>query len=202
MKTFLSVALALSFLMQGCPKNNQGSCDLTGVVKDFTGLDGCKHLIILDDGTKLEPVSYPADFVFKDRQQVKLSYESAKDVMTICMSGETVKITCIEETGMAPEPTPADPCVKAPEDPMKVPWMKNFAEQHKTEQILTFEYNGKPVYFFKILRCCDFQSFLKDCQSNNICIDGGITGGDCHPILSRIDEEAMTLIWKNEGSDE
>ena len=61
----------------------------------MTGLDGCGMMIELSDGAKLNPVEYTVkSFNFEDGQRIRFSYEEV-DAMNICMSGQTVKITCI-----------------------------------------------------------------------------------------------------------
>jgi len=41
---------------KGVPNDNSTACSTTGTVKDFTGLDGCKLLIVLENGDKMEPM--------------------------------------------------------------------------------------------------------------------------------------------------
>ena len=73
-------------------------CSTIGTVKDFTGLDGCKMLIVLEDGSKIEPAIIEVkDFELKDGQKVKFGYELAKDFFSVCMGGTLAIITCIEE---------------------------------------------------------------------------------------------------------
>ena len=72
-------------------------CNLTGTVRDYTGLDGCRYLIELDNGTRLEPILKDTGFYFYDNQRVRLSYIERPDMMSICMAGIIAEITCIEE---------------------------------------------------------------------------------------------------------
>ena len=73
------------------------TCELTGTVKDYTGLDGCSYIIELDIGEKIEPVLIDTPFVFRDNQRVKLSYRELTEGASICMVGKLAEITCIEE---------------------------------------------------------------------------------------------------------
>ncbi len=84
--------------------NQPGECNLTGIVRDYTGLDGCKYLIELDDGTRLEPILKDTGFYFRDNQRVRLSYIERPDLMSICMAGIIAEITCIEEIDPIPPP--------------------------------------------------------------------------------------------------
>ncbi|UCH13395.1 MAG: PKD domain-containing protein, partial [Bacteroidales bacterium] len=64
-------------------------CELTGTVKDYTGLDGCGYLIELDNGKILNPVIVDTPFVFRDNQRVRLSYLEVTGMVTACMKGIT-----------------------------------------------------------------------------------------------------------------
>ena len=70
--------------------------EISGTVKDFTGLDGCKYLIVLKNGKKLQPIEVVNNFQWKDGQQIVFSYEEIPDAMTICMAGKVVKVTSIK----------------------------------------------------------------------------------------------------------
>ena len=73
-------------------------CNLEG--KDFSGMDGCGMMIVLDNGEKLQPIEYDSDKPeIRDGQRIKFGYKEAKDQIGICMSGKMVKITCIEFIG-------------------------------------------------------------------------------------------------------
>lgn len=91
----MPVLVALSF--SACKTSRQqGDCKYEGVVKDMSGLDGCKWVIELNDGTRLQPVEL-ADSSFKlsNEQRVKVSYTELKDRMSVCMNGKLVRIDCI-----------------------------------------------------------------------------------------------------------
>ena len=80
------------------PKEDMAKCETLGTVKDFTGLDGCGLLIVLESGRKLEPVVIEdKNFKLRDGQKIRFNYKAEREVMSICMGGMTVRITCIEE---------------------------------------------------------------------------------------------------------
>jgi hypothetical protein len=75
-----------------------------GTVRDFTGFDGCRFLVVLEDGSKLEPIEIlDKTFVLRDGQKVQFDYEE-KPMASICMAGKTVVITCIRELTTSPCP--------------------------------------------------------------------------------------------------
>ncbi|MEM9885752.1 MAG: hypothetical protein AAF849_07665 [Bacteroidota bacterium] len=71
-------------------------CDTTGIVKDFSGLDGCNFLIVLENGDKLQPMEVVDNFEWKDGQRITFSYELVPDAMSTCMAGKIVKVTCVD----------------------------------------------------------------------------------------------------------
>ena len=79
-------------------ETSKPSCGTLATVKDNTGLDGCGFLIVLDNGQRLEPlVMEDKTFKFKDGQRIRLNYEQELEMMSVCMGGMGVKVTCIEE---------------------------------------------------------------------------------------------------------
>ncbi len=81
------------------PNGDFSKCKTTGTVKDFTGLDGCKFLIVLENGDKLLPAKLnDENFEFKDGQKISFGYKELRDVVSICMAEKmAVEITCIKE---------------------------------------------------------------------------------------------------------
>lgn len=78
-------------------KVERSTCNIFGTVKDFSGLDGCSYLIVLEDGKKVEPVVIEDEnFKLQTGQKIRFSYEPEKEVMSICMAAPTVRVTCIE----------------------------------------------------------------------------------------------------------
>lgn len=58
-------------------------------------VDGCKWLLELDNGKKLQPIELAPQF-HKDKMKVWILYESQKDAMSNCMAGEIIKLTEIK----------------------------------------------------------------------------------------------------------
>jgi|AntRauTorckE5430_2_1112549.scaffolds.fasta_scaffold01148_5 hypothetical protein len=91
------IILLIAFGIASCtPKISPDGCSTEGTMRDMTGLDGCKFLIELDDGKRLNPVEYSVKASdFEDGQRIRFAYEVV-EVMNVCMSGQTVKVTCLE----------------------------------------------------------------------------------------------------------
>ncbi len=92
--TFFIAATAL--LTTGCPEDKcEGGVE--ALLVDYTGLDGCRWIIELPSGERLEPVNlHQLDFEPSDSLPVRIIYTETPDMMSICMVGKMVHINCIE----------------------------------------------------------------------------------------------------------
>ena len=98
-----SILIILStFIISSCSTSKNGGndsdCSTLATVKDFTGLDGCTFLFILDNGDKYLPAEISdSNFELKDQQRIKFGYKELKDQMSICMAeNKIVAVTCIQ----------------------------------------------------------------------------------------------------------
>ena len=99
---FLPFLLFINF--PGCEKDDPAiTGEIEGIVKDYTGLDGCGFIIELVNGEKLEPVEIVSK-VFKlfDNQRVALTYTELTDYSSICMVGKIARIETIREISCTP----------------------------------------------------------------------------------------------------
>jgi nitrogen fixation protein len=90
LKKLNTVILFFAFLaFFSCNKSQQE--EFNGTVKDFTGLDGCTMMIVLDNGQRLELVSIPSNTTLIADRRVAIKYKPVSGV-SICMAGLGVKI--------------------------------------------------------------------------------------------------------------
>jgi hypothetical protein len=94
MKRLLAVIIIFSLTGFSCNKLKLENDEFTGIVKDFTGLDGCGKMIVLDSGEKLEIVSLPANTALVVNRRIAIRYNPVPAV-SICMAGTTVQITSL-----------------------------------------------------------------------------------------------------------
>jgi len=88
---------ALSFLIFSCSKSNEDMTKAT--IKDYTGLDGCGMLIVLENGNEIEPGnlnSFSSSVSISDGQKVWVKYHEIGGA-SICMVGPSVEIDEMEE---------------------------------------------------------------------------------------------------------
>lgn len=170
-------------------ESNNSECNTVGTVKDFTGLDGCQFLIVLENGDKLNPAKMPAsDFQMKDNQKIQFGYKKMKDMMSVCMSEKAiVEITCIEEIGMG------NVCVDT-KNPFEIDWMNKVIDRKNPNQILKYKSDDSWMYFFKSLP----NSYLYDCKGNFLCESTGKISEECHTkYLNSLGKGKV--IWQGEG---
>jgi hypothetical protein len=81
-------------------ENSDGKCSGAehATIVDRTGLDGCTWMLKLDNGSHLEPTNL-SDFGIElvDNKSVVITYKERGDLVSICMAGPIVDITCMEE---------------------------------------------------------------------------------------------------------
>lgn len=96
MKRIIALLIVVASLYS-CKKNCRGNeSEVTGIVRDYTGkLDGCKMMIVLTNGTKLEIHSLPAGVTLIDGRTVAIKYTLANGAVSICMSGDIADISSL-----------------------------------------------------------------------------------------------------------
>lgn len=94
-KVFILLLLLPAFF--ACKKPGRDCApEVNGIIRDYTGkLDGCKMMIELSNGKKLEVHSLPAGTVLIDGRQVAIKYKIAENVFSICMAGDIADIISI-----------------------------------------------------------------------------------------------------------
>ncbi|HPG11457.1 MAG TPA: hypothetical protein PLU37_08010 [Chitinophagaceae bacterium] len=71
------------------------SAEIQGMVKDYTGLDGCGLVIVLDDGTNLEPAILPQNISLVADNRIAIKYRVLTDRVSNCMVGTIVQILAL-----------------------------------------------------------------------------------------------------------
>ena len=90
-KTLAIMILVLMVLaVSSCEKEDTKKANAT--LKNYTGmLDGCGWVVVLDDGSKLEPIQFPEGVTLQPDARVYVEYDPFPTT-SICMVGTTVKI--------------------------------------------------------------------------------------------------------------
>ena len=100
MKCFLPLFMltGLLFIISCEDKDETLDCDIKATLRDYTGLDGCGFVLVLENGEVLEMGGFDEepDFQFNDGMEVSISYEEMQGMATICMVGPIVRIMCMD----------------------------------------------------------------------------------------------------------
>ena len=94
MKRIYVILFSAILLVVGCTKDNS-SIEANGIVQDFTGLDGCGKMIVLDSGEKLEIISLPSNTTLEVNRRIRVEYKPEPRA-SICMAGLTVHIISLQ----------------------------------------------------------------------------------------------------------
>ncbi len=97
----LTLFICMGLLLTACPDER---CEdgVDALILDYAGLDGCGWIIMLETGERLEPANlHQFDIEPADSLPVNLTYTEIKDMMSICMVGKIVHISCITTTSGA-----------------------------------------------------------------------------------------------------
>ena len=88
----------LFLLLCGCGEDGT-LCDTKATLEDYTGLDGCGFVLVLEEGQALEMGDFDEEpnFTFKKGMKVRISYIEMTETASICMVGPIVKLTCMEK---------------------------------------------------------------------------------------------------------
>lgn len=179
--------------------NDNQACNTSAIVKDMTGMDGCKFLLELGNGDLLLPVrSVDMDFRFQNNQLVEFGYQEVTDQMSVCMAeSKMVAITCIKLVGQTggvrpgiPEKKPCDK-INAPYD---VQWMKDITTRLKPTKIDRYTYLDGWAYHFQK----DQTEYIYDCQGTELCA-GQIsdTSTKCKRYLEQMGDKFTIWVVNN-----
>lgn len=177
------------FLIAGCgtigAPPTEGECEWTGTVKDYSDLDGCRWMIVTDEGQQIIPAEVaPPGFVFEDGQRVRFSFEELTDVMDICMAGDVMAhIDCIQLINN-PVPVP-EPC--ADFDALDG-WLRDLSYVRAPSLVTKYRYRTDGWAYLLTTESGDF---LYDCQGTMLCEPGE---EDCLRLLEESGEGEV--IWR------
>jgi len=174
-------------------------CITDGYVKDFTGLDGCKLLVLVGDEKWLISRIPKGHSPLQDKQTIKFGYKDVVDGISICMAEDKiVEIVCLEIVNQGRDPKPGKKeCVNT-STPKKVDWMKRLIGKHQPIQITKYPFRGDGwAYLFRT----DKAKLLYTCQGHLVC-ESALSDKDnsCYKTYLQYlrDEE---VVYRGEGNN-
>lgn len=152
----LVLHLLLSFFIISCSTSKVANaplpsgCTTEAKVLDYTGLDGCRFLLELKDGTRLLPISLSdPEFLFSENQIVMIDYKVEKEVVSACLTAALPShINCIREI-KAGEKTgqlfAKRECIDT-DAPLAHAWVKKMVMRNKVTEIKRAYKESQAVY--------------------------------------------------------
>ncbi|MEM1321674.1 MAG: hypothetical protein AAGG75_15560 [Bacteroidota bacterium] len=197
MNKFLLALLLLCTL--ACSSNKKsadgnGQCANEGTLVDYTGLDGCQFLIVMDNGEKWLPMKVSDEnFTFVNGLRIRFDYIEKEGAISVCMAeSKAVELTCIEAVeGEGGKPN-IPQCHKT-KDPTTVNWMKEVLRKYPVTKVLRYDYIDGFAYFFRTKD----KGYLYSCQGFFICEVEGKELSQCHRSVKN--PESGLIIWQNLG---
>lgn len=97
MNKLILILLFLTTTLFSCTKDNPCANSVPASLQNLTGLDGCGWVLVLEDGSKLEPTNldeFPINL--SQGKKVNVAYHTL-EMASICMVGKIVEIDCLSE---------------------------------------------------------------------------------------------------------
>ena len=182
----------LAGITTGCKvasfKQDTSRCNRYGTFQDYSHIDGCTYLLVLDNGLKLLPSSInDPTFSPGNGMRVKFGYEPLETNVSLCMAEDLiVDITCIER--LVPV---VDECVDT-DDPERIPFLARAIKLHKPDKVWKYRYRTDGwMYLFE-----GKMIYLYDCQGTLICESEASELEQC----AQLSDPGTTqqLIWERE----
>ena len=177
------------------PTPDMTACTTLGVVTDFSGLDGCKLLIVLENKKKFLASKLPRGVQLVEGQQIRFGYKPIADGVSICMTeDQIVEVTCLEVIA-GPKPGKKD-CVNTT-DPFEVLWIKTKLARYNPSQIIKYKFR-RDGWAYLYINKTDRKLF--DCQGNLVCeVKNGAPKSDpCIDVYLQYLKDGK-VIWQGEG---
>lgn len=187
---FITLLLAV-LLLWGCCSSRKGQgdvCDTSGIVRDFSNLDGCRLLIELPNGDLLNPAVLPEGSILIAGQRISFSFRELADHLSICMAEKAiVEVTCLKTYD------PNQVACITTDNPFEVPWMNDAFDRLNPVQIIRYR-NAEPAYLFRAVG----EEYLYDCRGQLICKGTGEAQDECrHQHIAPLGHGK--IIWQGEG---
>lgn len=195
---YKALLFLLTLSLLGCNTNkgiadSNSQCHERAFVKDFTGLDGCGLLLVLENGDKYLPAKNSVkDFTLKAGQFIQFGYKTIPDAISSCMTeNKSIELTCAELIKPT-KPTKPEPiqCVET-STPEEVRWMSKLIAEHNPYEIVKYNYKDGWAYHF----IGGPKQWLYDCQGTFLCDVTGKIMNDCVRTINGLGKG--TSIWKN-----
>jgi len=170
-------------------------CNTIVTAKDFTGLDGCKLLLVTTDGKKFLLGRSFEDKKIEAGKVYKIGYEVVQGQLSACMAEDAmIFLNCLEE--IEPDRPELRDCYTQ-DDVMEIPFLKKIIEKNQPQRIIRHAFRGGAAYSIYVQR----SRMLFDCQGNNMCEDLGKSFTECFEFF-KTDFGKSKIVYTGEGQKE
>ena len=102
MKQTIFLLLLFAIFLTACTKEEEITFMDSGTVINYAGAGNCGYIIELDNGNKIQPLFFPAGFVFSEGQRVLVEYKEMQNVISSCDRGIASELIYVEELSCTP----------------------------------------------------------------------------------------------------
>jgi len=102
MKQPIFLLLLFAIFFTACNKEDEITYMDSGTVINYAGAGNCGYIIELDNGSKIQPLFFPAGFVFSEGQRVLVEYREMQNVISGCDRGIASELIYVEELSCTP----------------------------------------------------------------------------------------------------
>lgn len=199
---YKSLLLLLLVITLGCStqKETQNKvltdCNTTATVKDFTGMDGCKFLLIVENGDKWK-VGSKGDLKwrYEDGQKIKFGYREIENMASVCMmEKKMIELTCIELADTDDKPVTPE-CYRT-KKPQTVSWMQDILKKNEVKKVVRYPHSDNFAYLF----WTEAKSYVYDCQGYLLCEVKDMDISSCKRSIRGANEGI--IIWEALGQND
>ena len=189
----LILCLACKSSQKNTESKDLTKCNTTATVKDYSGLDGCNFMLLIENGEKWLAIgARELGWRFKDGQNIRFGYQEVEPMASVCMAEQNmVKLTCIELAENTGKPNIPE-CYRTKE-PMTVSWMKEIIKKKQAEKVIRYPYSDNFAYLFWTNK----KSYVYDCQGFFLCEVQGENLSQCYRTIEG--KEEGIIIWEALG---
>ncbi len=181
------LALILATTGKHCGRTSESDirCTFRATAQDYSGLDGCGMLLVLENGNKL--LATNLDSVapeIRDGDVVRISYTATDAMVSTCMAEQTiVRLTCFTTIAASTG------CPKMV-DPNRLAWSQKVMTELDPRQVESLKVDGNPSYRF----VGKTESRIYTCTGDLVCAYPNGDRTRCAEVLDKITDATIIYI--------
>lgn len=184
------IGILVSATVDQCGKTEIGTepCAYEAIAKDFSGLDGCDMLLVLDNGKKLLPANLE-EFALpvKDGDALRIDFQEEKEMMSVCMAEDAiVKLTCLAQKSKEGWITDCPKMI----DPYAVAWSEKVMKELDPRKVEELYLDGQRAYRYS--GKTEFRIY--GCTGEHLCTSAYDIQGACNDLLKKASDVRIIYV--------